>query len=116
MSRDNITDANTQDKSCVIATTKILGDKWTPILLFALAERNLRFSELQEESGGVNPRTLSARLDAMEQKGIVKRTVYPEVPPRVEYALTAKGKDLIPVLKSMIDWAYKYDANYDIEC
>jgi len=98
-------------KTCIAATTKILGDKWTPILLFALAEQSRRFCDLQSEAGGVNPRTLSARLDSLEQTGIVKREVFPEVPPRVEYSLTAKGQDLLPVLQGMINWADKHEVN-----
>ena len=97
------------DKTCIAATTKILGDKWTPVLLFALSDKSRRFCELQTEAGGVNPRTLSARLDGLESAGIIERTVFPEVPPRVEYALTAKGCDLLPVIRSMITWADKYE-------
>lgn len=97
-------------KVCMAATTKIVGDKWTPMLLFALADAPKRFSELQTEAGGVNPRTLSSRLDFLETVGVVERTVYPETPPRVEYALTKKGRDLLPVIQSMIAWAEKYPA------
>lgn len=97
------------NKSCVQATSKILGDKWTPMLLFALADGNRRFCEIQEDAGGVNPRTLSARLDNLEAAGVVERAVYPEVPPRVEYSLTDKGRDLLPVIKSMISWAEKHE-------
>lgn len=98
-------------KTCIAATTKILGDKWTPMLLFALADQSRRFCDLQTEAGGVNPRTLSARLDGLEQAGIVKREVFPEVPPRVEYSLTDKGQDLLPVLQTMIHWADKHEVN-----
>lgn len=102
------TSPTTHNKSCVAATTKILGDKWTPLLLFALSSQTRRFCELQTDAGGINPRTLSARLENLETTGIVKREVFPEVPPRVEYALTDKGRDLLPVIKSMIAWADKY--------
>jgi DNA-binding HxlR family transcriptional regulator len=104
---------STHNKSCMLATSKILGDKWTPMLLFALADGDRRFCELQDGAGGVNPRTLSARLDNLEDAGIVARTVYPEVPPRVEYALTDKGCDLLPVIKSMITWAEKHEIPCD---
>lgn len=109
----NITQVTTgkRDKLCIAATTKILGDKWTPMLLFSLADRSRRFCDLQTEAGGVNPRTLSARLDGLEKAGIVKREVFPEVPPRVEYSLTSKGQDLLPVLQSMINWADKHEVN-----
>jgi DNA-binding HxlR family transcriptional regulator len=98
-----------RNKVCIAATTKILGDKWTPMLLFALSEQSRRFCELQTDAGGVNPRTLSARLDNLESAGIVERKVYPEVPPRVEYGLTNKGRDLLPVIKSMIAWADQHE-------
>ncbi len=101
-------ESSAQDKICVSLATKIIGDKWTPLLLFALANKTCRFSELQEEAGGVNPRTLSARLDSLESAGIVVREVFPEVPPRVEYTLSDKGRDLVPVLQSMIAWGNKY--------
>lgn len=97
-------------KVCIAATTKILGDKWTPMLLFALSRQRLRFSGLQQEMGGVNPRTLSARLDKLEAAGIIKRSVFPETPPRVEYALTSRGQDLLPVVKAMIAWADRHTA------
>jgi DNA-binding HxlR family transcriptional regulator len=103
---------STHNKSCVIATSKIVGDKWTPILLFALADGNKRFCELQE-TGGINPRTLSARLDNLEAAGIIERTVFPEVPPRVEYVLTTKGSDLLPVIENMIAWADKHEIPCD---
>lgn len=108
MSSTSLANNIVHDKSCVAATTKIVGDKWTPMLLFALAEGPKRFCQLQEEAGGVNPRTLSARLEALDGTGIVKRSVFPEVPPRVEYELTEKGRDLLPVIRSMIAWANKY--------
>lgn len=98
-------------KTCIAATTKILGDKWTPMLLFALVDQSRRFCDLQTEAGGVNPRTLSARLDGLEEAGIVARQVFPEVPPRVEYSLTDKGRDLLPVLQGMISWADKHEVN-----
>ena len=101
-------DQTVHGKVCIAATTKILGDKWTPMLLFALSERSRRFSELQQDVGGVNPRTLSSRLNGLECADIIQRTVYPEVPPRVEYALTEKGRDLLPIIKEMIDWADRH--------
>lgn len=109
MSTTHIAQDGQHSKTCIAATTKILGDKWTPMLLFALADCSRRFCELQEDAGGVNPRTLSARLDNLEAAGIVERTVFPEVPPRVEYGLTDKGRDLLPVIKSMIAWADKHE-------
>lgn len=92
---------------CVAFAATILGDKWTPLLLQFLYPQKRRFSELQQMVG-VNPRTLSSRLDFLEKAGIVTRTVYPEVPVRVEYSLTEMGQDLIPVLQKMAEWGDKY--------
>lgn len=82
--------------------------KWTPQLIYALANGVQRFGELQKEVGGVNPRTLSARLDELEQAGIVVKNSYNEVPPRIEYSLTEKGEDLLPILECMVSWGDKY--------
>lgn len=102
---------NKQIKSqCVEATVSIFGDKWTPLLVKALMDTTLRFSQLQEKAGGINPRTLSERLTRLEEQGIVKKVVFPEVPPRTEYTLTKKGEDLLPILESMSKWGEKYPA------
>lgn len=95
-------------KSCVRAAAMILGAKWTPQLLYAIHHDIGRFCEMQKEVGGINPRTLSARLDELEQAGIVQKTVYAEMPPRVEYVLTAKGADLVPILEQMAEWGDKH--------
>ena len=66
-----------------------------------LAEESRRFCELERSLEGISPRTLSLRLRALEECGIVERQTYPEVPPRVEYALTVKGRDLVPLIEDM---------------
>jgi len=86
----------------------ILGAKWTPQLIYAMHNGTNRFCEMQKEVGGINPRTLSARLDELEQAGIVEKVVYAEMPPRIEYALTQKGKDLVPILERMVEWGTKH--------
>lgn len=103
---------NTCEKSYVATTTKIMGDKWTPMILFALSEKSLRFCELETAAGGINPRTLSARLDCLETSGALSRKVFAEVPPRVEYTLTKKGQDLLPIIQDMIQWAKKYETRH----
>jgi DNA-binding HxlR family transcriptional regulator len=97
---------------CIEVAAKVLGDKWTPLLIRSLATGPLRFCELQKAAGGINPRTLSARLTTLEARGIIAKNF----PPAQEnfsfhngYALTAKGKDLVPILKSMAAWGDKYD-------
>lgn len=97
-----------QEIGCVDSATAILGNKWTPQLLrYFLNEEAVRFCQIQELVGGINPRTLCARLEQLESEGIVfKRTA--ETGHRNEYVLTDKGRDLLPVLRSMEDWSSKY--------
>lgn len=93
---------------CVKAATEILGDKWTPQLLrFFANEEVVRFCQLQDLAEGINPRTLSARLDTLEQKGIILKE--PTVSAaRCSYRLTKKGQDLLPILQSMQAWSERY--------
>lgn len=95
---------------CVEAATRIVGDKWTPLLLCALAVQPLRFCELQKETGGINPRTLSARLASLEHNGIIAKSRRQTHTPVhcIEYRLTPKGADLIPILRSMAAWGEQY--------
>lgn len=93
---------------CVQFACQILGDKWTPMIIRCLCNGPQRFSLIQVEAGGVNPRTLSARLRSLQQQDIITRTVHAEVPPRTEYELTDKGQDLIPILQQMAEWGDKY--------
>ncbi len=89
------------------AATDILGDKWTPKLLrFFMHAETVRFCQLQDLAGDINPRTLSARLVKLEQHGVIKKR--PTTASRCEYMLTKKGKDLLPILESMHDWSTKY--------
>ena len=90
------------DPNCpVVRTAEIISGKWTLLLIRYLADENCRFCELERSLDGISPRTLSLRLRALEEQGIVKRHTYPEVPPRVEYALTDKGKALVPLIDDM---------------
>lgn len=91
----------------VRAATEIMGDKWTPELLrFFLNEDTVRFCQLQDMVGGINPRTLSARLTQLEESGIITKCKTDTS--RCEYKLTIKGQDLLPVLQSMQSWSQKY--------
>ncbi|WP_217915000.1 winged helix-turn-helix transcriptional regulator [Miltoncostaea marina] len=85
----------------VVATARIVSGKWTLLMLRDLAEGPRRFSALQRSLEGISPRTLSIRLRALEEEGIVERREYAEMPPRVEYRLTAKGADLVPIVEAM---------------
>lgn len=91
------------DAECcsVAACAEILGAKWTAVLVHDLSEGARRFSELEHACSGISPRTLSERLRALEQEGIVERRSYPERPPRVEYELTPKGEALLPIIEAM---------------
>ena len=101
---------------CIASAMEIIGNKWTALILRDLAHGPKRFSELEKSVGAINPRTLSQRLDDLEQHGIVTKKSYAEVPPRIEYALTAKGEDLVPVLKAMSAWGNKYYEQGAQEC
>jgi DNA-binding HxlR family transcriptional regulator len=90
------------DASCpVCRTADIVCGKWTLLLVRELAEGCSRFCELERSLTGISPRTLSLRLRALEEEGMVQRSTFPAVPPRVEYALTEKGRALIPLIDDM---------------
>jgi DNA-binding HxlR family transcriptional regulator len=90
------------DPECpVCRTAEVIGGKWTLLIIRDLADSSLRFCELERSLNGISPRTLSLRLRALEEEGIVERRTYPEVPPRVEYALTDKGTALVPLIEDM---------------
>lgn len=93
---------------CVDSATDILGNKWTPQLLrYFLNEETVRFCQIQELVGGINPRTLCARLEQLEAAGVIEKQSVGEGS-RCVYSLTDKGRDLLPVLKSMQAWSAKY--------
>src|SRR5437764_3136269 len=88
--------------SCAVAAcAAIVGAKWTALLVHDLSEGPRRFSQLEHSCAGISPRTLSERLRALEEEGIVERRSFPESPPRVEYELTAKGEGLLPIIGEM---------------
>ena len=96
-------------ESCpVSACAEILGGKWTILLIRDLADGRRRFCELERSLEGISPRTLSLRLRALEEQGIVERKTFPEVPPRVEYSLTAKGEGLVPIIEGMRAYGREY--------
>jgi DNA-binding HxlR family transcriptional regulator len=85
----------------VTACAEILSGKWTILLIRDLADGRSRFCELERSLEGISPRTLSLRLRALEEHGVVERRTFPEVPPRVEYSLTEKGQALVPIIEDM---------------
>ena len=107
-SKSSQTTIETSD-GCVARATQIIGNKWTPLLLRDLATGPMRFCELEKSVGSINPRTLSQRLDDLECFGVISKKTFAEMPPRVEYTLTQKGEDLLPILKQMAAWGTKYN-------
>jgi len=82
--------------------------KWKAVILCHLDEGPKRFLALQRMTGGISQKVLNESLREMEEEGLIRKKVYPETPPRVEYSLTAKGQELVPALKSIESWAKKY--------
>ncbi|HEY5052863.1 MAG TPA: helix-turn-helix domain-containing protein [Solirubrobacterales bacterium] len=93
--------ALTNSKCPVCRTAEVVCGKWTLLVIRDLANGSSRFCELERSLEGISPRTLSLRLRALEEEGIVARHTFPEVPPRVEYALTEKGEALMPLIEDM---------------
>ena len=92
----------------VEAALEALGGKWKGLILFHLKDEKRRFNELRRRIPDITQRTLTRQLRELEQDRIVERTVYPEVPPKVEYELTEFGKTLIPILEALYAWGQQY--------
>jgi DNA-binding HxlR family transcriptional regulator len=90
-----------------------IGEKWSVLIIIMLAERTRRFSELKRAIGGVSQRMLTLSLRGLERDGLVKRTVFPVVPPRVEYELTPLGKSLHAPVSALGEWAHAHLAEID---
>ena len=101
--------------ACPVETTlTLIGDKWKVLILRDLMPGTKRFGELKKSIGRVSQKVLTAQLRDMEEKGLVHREVYAEVPPRVEYSLTKLGQSLQPILDSMRIWGEGYKKQYEI--
>ena len=99
---------------CPVQTTvQLIGSKWKLLIMRNLLARPWRFNELHKNLEGISQKVLTDSLRSMEEDGIITRTVYPEVPPRVEYALSELGESMRPIIQSMEAWgtAYKQDLN-----
>ncbi len=95
--------------ACPVATTvQIIGSKWKLLILRNLLQRPWRFNELRKDLEGISQKVLTDSLRSMEADGIISRTVYAEVPPRVEYALNELGETLRPILDAMEIWGQNY--------
>lgn len=109
MKQESYTALMSLDPSCpVCRTAEVISGKWTLIIIRDLAHSPQRFCELQRSLDGISPRTLSLRLRNLEQWGIVDRETFPEVPPRVEYSLTDKGRALVPIIDDMRDYGEEW--------
>lgn len=94
---------------CPVATTvQLIGNKWKLLIIRNLLNRPWRFNELKKDLDGISQKVLTDSLRSMEEDGIITRTVYPEVPPRVEYALSELGETMRPILASMEQWGINY--------
>ena len=94
---------------CPVATTvQLIGSKWKLLIIRNLLDRPWRFKELQKSLTGISQKVLTDSLRSMEEDGIITRTVYPEVPPRVEYALSALGESMRPIMDAMEAWGNNY--------
>ncbi|MDE7283794.1 MAG: helix-turn-helix transcriptional regulator [Lachnospiraceae bacterium] len=94
---------------CPVATTvSVIGSKWKLLIIRNLLERPWRFNELKNNLDGISQKVLTDSLRTMENDGIITRTVYPEVPPRVEYALSELGESMRPILDAMKQWGTEY--------
>jgi len=91
--------------SRIEVTLDYLGGKWKTVILYFLSKKITRFSELERDIAGITHKMLSQQLRELERDGLIKRTVYAQVPPKVEYSLTELGESLIPILNSMCFWA-----------
>ena len=95
--------------ACPVATTvQLIGSKWKLLILRNLLARPWRFNELKKDLQGISQKVLTDSLRSMEEDGIVTRTVYPEVPPRVEYALSELGNSMRPIIRAMEQWGLGY--------
>ncbi|HWQ63911.1 MAG TPA: helix-turn-helix domain-containing protein [Methanospirillum sp.] len=89
----------------VEAAMDVIGGKWKPLILWKIKDAPLRFGEIQEKLPNISQKMLTRQLRALEEDRLVSRTEFPGMPPHVEYALTARGQTVIPLLMSLKDWA-----------
>ncbi len=95
--------------TCKVSNTiQLIGNKWVLNILFRLLDGTKRFGELKKSIEEISPKMLTQQLRKMEGDGLVKRKIYPEIPPRVEYSLSEKGKALQPVIEKIVEWGNEY--------
>lgn len=105
------------DRDCPVRQViNIVGDKWTCPVLYVLTQGTKRYSEIQREIPGISKKMLTQTLRRLESDNILKRKIYPVVPPKTEYDLTAFGKQLIKPLEVLADWAWEHEAELKLIC
>ena len=97
----------TEDCRAVSAILQRVGDKWTVLVIGKLGERTMRFNEIRHAIGGISQKMLTTTLRGLERDGFVTRTVFPTIPPRVDYALTDLGRELLEPVQALGEWARK---------
>ena len=95
-----------------VRVLEIIGSKWNLFIIWSLKDGKLRFTELQKRMGDVNSKTITKHLKDLEKSKIITRSVYPEVPPRVEYTLTERGYAFLPVFEAIREWGQSLLSNY----
>lgn len=106
-----MTDKNNLPPCPVETTLTLIGDKWKVLIIRDLREGTKRFGELKKSLTGISQKVLTANLRDMEENGLLTRETFPEVPPRVEYTLTALGCSMFPILDAMAAWGAEYKAS-----
>jgi len=105
MKQGNIRD--TGDCRAISGVLQRIGDKWSVLIVNRLGRRPMRFNELKREIGGISQRMLTLTLRGLERDGLITRTIFPTIPPRVDYELTALGRSLLEPVTALSDWALK---------
>ena len=102
--------------ACPVATTvALIGSKWKLLILRNLLARPWRFNEMKKDLAGISKKVLTDSLRSLEEDGIITRTVYPEVPPRVEYALSDLGESMRPIISAMEQWGLGYQKKIKVD-
>lgn len=97
------------DENCPLRRTlELISGKWTLLIIYQINERVVRYGELKRNIVGISEKILISQLKFLVEKGLVQRTVYPEIPPKVEYTLTEVGKELLPIVYSIIDFGLEH--------
>lgn len=101
---------NISDKDCPLRKTlEIIGGKWTMLIIFQINERVIRYGELRRSVVGISEKMLIAQLKFLQEKGIVDKKSFPEIPPKVEYTLTDSGKELLPIINQIIQFGVEHN-------